>query len=50
MPIKYADEIIKERGNIQVKDKCVTGEEFEKWLKSKHGSVKEENAEKINIV
>ena len=35
MPIKFADDIIKEiinRGKISVKN-CVTGEEFEKWLR-----------------
>ena len=37
MSIKFADEIakeIKERGQIQVPDGCVTGEEFEKWRNS----------------
>ena len=36
MSIKFADEIakeIKERGQIQVPDSCITGEEFEKWLR-----------------
>lgn len=36
MPIKFADDIIKEiinRGEIYVKNNCVTGEEFEKWLR-----------------
>ena len=36
MPIKFADDIIKEiinRGKISVKNNCVTGEEFEKWLR-----------------
>lgn len=36
MPIKFADDIIKEiinRGEISVKNNCVTGEEFEKWLR-----------------
>ena len=36
MGIKFADEIvkeIKERGQIQVPDGCVTGEEFDKWLR-----------------
>lgn len=36
MSIKYADDIIKEieeRGQIQVPEGCVTGEEFEKWLR-----------------
>ena len=36
MPIKFADDIIKEiinRGKISVKNDCVTGEEFEKWLR-----------------
>ena len=39
MSIKFADEIakeIKERGQIQVPDGCVTGEEFEKWLREKN--------------
>ena len=39
MSIKLADEIakeIKERGQIQVPDGCVTGEEFEKWLREKN--------------
>ena len=49
MSIKYADEIInkiKQRGKIKSTDKYITGEDFEKWLKSKHGSVKEEKDEK----
>ena len=36
MPIKFADDIIKEiinRGKISVKNNCVTGVEFEKWLR-----------------
>lgn len=36
MSIKFADDIIKEiinRGEISVKNNCVTGEEFEKWLR-----------------
>ena len=36
MSIKFADEIakeIKERGQIKIQDNCVTGEEFEKWLR-----------------
>ena len=36
MPIKFADDIIKEiinRGKISVKNDCVTGVEFEKWLR-----------------
>ena len=36
MPIKFVDNIIKEiinRGKISVKNNCVTGEEFEKWLR-----------------
>lgn len=40
MPIKFADDIIKEiinRGEICVKNNCVTGEEFEKWLSWKRG-------------
>ena len=39
MSIKLADEIakeIKERGQIQVPYSCVTGEEFEKWLREKN--------------
>lgn len=35
MSIKFADEIvkeIKERGQIQTPEGCVTGEEYEKWL------------------
>ena len=39
MSIKFADEIakeIKERGQIQAPDGCVTGEEFEKWLREKN--------------
>ena len=39
MAIKFADEIVKEieeRGQIQVQDDCVTGEEFEKWLKDNY--------------
>lgn len=38
MDIKYANEIVKEieeRGEIQVPDGCVTGEEFEKWLRDR---------------
>lgn len=38
MAIKYANEIVKEieeRGEIQVPDGCVTGEEFEKWLRDR---------------
>lgn len=38
MVIKYANEIIKEveeRGEIQVPYGCVTGEEFEKWLRNR---------------
>lgn len=34
--IKYADKIIKDiesRGPISVPDNCVTGEEFEKWMR-----------------
>lgn len=37
--IKYENEIvmeIKERGQIQVPNGCVTGEEFEKWLRDKN--------------
>ena len=36
MPIKFVDDIIKEIincGKISVKNNCVTGEEFEKWLR-----------------
>lgn len=36
MPIKFADDIIKEiinRGKISVKNNCATGEEFEKMAK-----------------
>lgn len=36
MPIKFAKDIIKEINNsdkISVKNDCVTGEEFEKWLR-----------------
>jgi predicted Ser/Thr protein kinase len=36
MPIKFADDIINEiinRGKISVKNNCVTGEQFEKWLR-----------------
>lgn len=36
MPIKFVDDIIKEiinHGKISVKNNCVTGEEFEKWLR-----------------
>ena len=36
MPIKFADDITKEiinRDKISVKNSCVTGEEFEKWLR-----------------
>ena len=36
MPIKFADDITKEiinRDKIPVKNSCVTGEEFEKWLR-----------------
>lgn len=39
MPIKFADDIIKEinnRGKISVRNNCVTGEEFEKWLRRKN--------------
>ena len=39
MSVKFADEIvteIKERGQIQVPDGCVTGEEFEEWLRKKN--------------
>lgn len=39
MAIKYANEIVKEieeRGQIQVPDNCITGEEFEKWLREKN--------------
>ena len=39
MSIKYADEIVKEiegRGEIQIPDGYVTGEEFEKWLRDKN--------------
>ena len=35
MSIKFADEIvkeIKERGQIQIPDGYVTGEDYEKWL------------------
>lgn len=49
MSIKYATEITKEitkRGQIQVPDGYVTGEEFEKWLRDKDiGLTKEEIAE-----
>ena len=37
--IKYANQIIKEieeRGQIQVPNGCVTGEEFEKWLRDRN--------------
>lgn len=36
MSIKFADDIIKEiidRGKISVKNNCVIGEQFEKWLR-----------------
>lgn len=39
MSIKYADEIVKEieeRGQIQVPNGYVTGEEFEKWLRDRN--------------
>ena len=39
MPIKFADDITKEiinRDKIPVKNSCVTGEEFEKWLRRKN--------------
>ncbi|MBQ4523440.1 MAG: hypothetical protein IJA10_10905 [Lachnospiraceae bacterium] len=39
MSIKFADEIVKEikdRGEIQVQEGYVTGEEFEKWLIDKN--------------
>ena len=39
MAIKYANEIakeIKERGEIQVPECCVIGEEFEKWLRDRN--------------
>lgn len=38
MSIKFADEIakeIKERGQIQDPDGCVTGESYEEWLYDK---------------
>ena len=49
MPIKFADDIIKEiinRGKISVKNNCVTGEQFEKWLRG--GNMSDE--EKINKI
>ena len=39
MPIKFADDITKEiinRDKIPVKNSCVNGEEFEKWLRRKN--------------
>ena len=39
MSIKFADEIVKsieERMKFQIPDDCVTGEEFEKWLKREY--------------
>jgi hypothetical protein len=39
MSIKYADKIaeeINERGPIHVPDGCVTGEEFEQWLRDRN--------------
>lgn len=44
MPIKYADDIIKEieeRGQIQIPEGCVTGEEFEEWLRRDKNNTEE---------
>lgn len=44
MPIKFADDIIKEiinRGKNSVKNNCVTGDEFEKWLRCGNMSYEE---------
>lgn len=49
MPIKFADDIIKEiinRDKIPVKNDCATGEEFEKWLRSENMS----DEEKVNKI
>lgn len=45
-----ADEIakeIKERGQIQVPDGCVTGEEFEKWLREKNTNLTPKEIDKF---
>ena len=39
MSVKYANEIVKEieeRGQIQVPEGCVTGEEYEKWMRGEN--------------
>ena len=49
MPIKFADDIIKEiinRGKISVKNNCVTGVEFEKWLRREN----EVNGNTLNCI
>ena len=49
MPIKFADDITKEiinRGKISVKNNCVTGEEFEEWLRGENMN----DEEKVNKI
>ena len=49
MPIKFADDIIKEiinRGKISVKNNCVTGEQFEEWLRREN----EVNGNTLNCI
>lgn len=52
--IKYENEIvmeIKERGQIQVPNGCVTGEKFEKWLRDKNINIaREEIAEDCKCI
>ena len=52
MPIKFAYDIIKEiinRGKISVKNDCVTGEEFEKWLRGENMNCVIHNVANIHI-
>lgn len=52
MPIKFADDIIKEiinRGKISVKNNCATGEEFEKWLRGENMNCVIHNVANVHI-
>ena len=52
MPIKFADDITKEiinRDKIPVKNSCVTGEEFEKWLRGENMNCVIHNVANIHI-
>lgn len=52
MPIKFAKDIIEEINNhdkIPVKNDCVTGEEFEKWLRGENMNCVIHNVANVHI-